>query len=97
MIIIGFNDIILNNYIKFISMIIISLIIDILIFKSMKQKKRPKDSIIGFQITSVGIFLFYIVYKRTFYTIYADIIPFFASIYLIVTGVVFNVYNYIKQ
>lgn len=97
MIIIGIEDIIINNYIKFISMIIISIIIDLLILKKIKQKKRPKDSILGFQISILGIFLFYIVYNREFYTMYADIIPFFMSVYLIVTGVVFNIYNYINQ
>ncbi|CDI48698.1 hypothetical protein [Clostridium tetani] len=65
--------------------VILSIIIDVLLMKYVKKKL---SGLFGLQLTITGLFCFYIVWNATFYKPYSNIIPYFISVYFIVTGLI---------
>lgn len=65
--------------------VILSIIIDVLLMKYIKKKL---NGLFGLQLTITGLFCFYIVWNATFYKLYSNIIPYFISVYFIVTGLI---------
>jgi len=76
---------------------IISAIIDIFLLKKVKRKAPIANVLFGIHITLIGIFIFSIVYNTTFYNRIDSIIPYFIAIYLITTGFIFSLIEFVKQ
>lgn len=77
--------------------ILFSIFITLFLMPHIKRKEPIVNVLFGLQITLIGMFVFYIVYNTTSYTLYANVLPYFIATYLITTGLVFSAFEYFKR
>jgi len=68
----------------------VSIIIDLFLMKFIKRKSSIANILFGLQTGLIGIFIFHVVYKASYYTRYGYAIPCFIAIFFIATEFMFS-------
>lgn len=88
---------IFSLYFRIIVSVLITIIIDSFFIKYIKSKESLLSILMGYLITTIGLFTFYLVYTTRFYTKYGSIPPYFIATYMITTGLFMSLIGYTKN